>query len=191
MSTRQYTNPNPARKIIDESMRRKLSVDAECDPRTIDRVLLGEPVRGIAGVRALRVLTAEGLVPDGEAQRGRHAGSGESVGRLAARVAAVEARLAQLEAAGAGGPEWLSQPAAGRIAGCSPSTIRDWQRRGLLSRGRRSRVAGHELRELLAGGKRPQQVADLAGEARAREAARQILGWSEEGAKPTPSPGAK
>jgi hypothetical protein len=54
---------NPARQIIDEATRRKLAVLADVDPRSIDRVILGQPVRGAAGVRALAVIVDAGLLP--------------------------------------------------------------------------------------------------------------------------------
>ncbi len=52
-----------ARKLIDEATRRKLAVLADCDPRTIDKVILGQPVRGAAGLRALAVLADCGIAP--------------------------------------------------------------------------------------------------------------------------------
>lgn len=50
-----------ARRNLDEATRRELAVQAEVDPRTIEKVLRGEPVRGMAGRRARRVLEAAGL----------------------------------------------------------------------------------------------------------------------------------
>lgn len=49
--------------------------------------------------------------------------------------------------------EWLTQPAAAQVAGCSVSTIRNWQGEGKLSKGERGRVNAAELRALLAGRK--------------------------------------
>lgn len=51
-----------AREVIDEATRRRLAVLADVDPRTIDKVILGQPVRGAAGVRALAILTETGIV---------------------------------------------------------------------------------------------------------------------------------
>ncbi len=48
---------------IDVGFRRRFAVEASCDPRTIDKVLRGEPVRGLAGHRARAVLIAAGLLP--------------------------------------------------------------------------------------------------------------------------------
>ncbi len=56
-----------ARTLIGESTRRKLAVLADVDPRTIDKVILGQPVRGAAGIRALAVLAECGIAPlDGQ-----------------------------------------------------------------------------------------------------------------------------
>lgn len=56
-----------ARQLIDEATRRKLAVLADVDPRTIDKVILGQAVRGAAGLRALAALTDCGIVPlDGQ-----------------------------------------------------------------------------------------------------------------------------
>lgn len=52
-----------ARELIDEATRRRLAVAADCDPRTIDKVILGKPVRGAAGIRALTVLKDCGIEP--------------------------------------------------------------------------------------------------------------------------------
>jgi len=52
-----------ARKLIDESTRRKLAVLADVDPRTIDKVMLGRPVRGAARLRVLAVLADCGIAP--------------------------------------------------------------------------------------------------------------------------------
>jgi hypothetical protein len=59
-------NANPARAIIDESTRRRLAVLADVDPRSIDKLLLGQSVRGAAGIRALAVLADAGLLPSPE-----------------------------------------------------------------------------------------------------------------------------
>jgi len=42
---------------------RRLAVEAQVDPRTIDRVVKGLPVRGLAGERARKVLIAAGIIP--------------------------------------------------------------------------------------------------------------------------------
>ncbi len=63
----RYVYAMRPRQLIDESTRRKLAVLADCDPRTIDKVILGQPVRGAAGLRALAVLTECGITPlDGQ-----------------------------------------------------------------------------------------------------------------------------
>ncbi len=46
---------------LDEATRRKLAVDASCDPRTIDKALRGKPIRGLAGHRARAALEAAGF----------------------------------------------------------------------------------------------------------------------------------
>lgn len=53
------------RATIDESMARRYAVAADCDPRTIKKLIRGEPVREIPGVRARAVLVAAGLLVDG------------------------------------------------------------------------------------------------------------------------------
>lgn len=52
---------NPSR--LDAGALRKLAVEASCDPRTVRRVLQGQPVRGLAGERARAVLMQHGLLP--------------------------------------------------------------------------------------------------------------------------------
>ena len=47
---------------IDASEMRRLSVAASCDPRTIAAVLEGQPVRGLARVRAYAALVAAGYM---------------------------------------------------------------------------------------------------------------------------------
>ncbi len=43
---------------------RELAVEAECDPRTIARALLGQPLRALRAQRACdRVLAKHGLLP--------------------------------------------------------------------------------------------------------------------------------
>jgi hypothetical protein len=46
---------------IDESTRRRAAVEASCDVRTIDKVVRGEPVRGLAGERARAALISLGV----------------------------------------------------------------------------------------------------------------------------------
>lgn len=50
-------------KTVDEATKRELAVRAEVDPRTIEKILRGEPVRGMAGRRARRTLEGAGLIP--------------------------------------------------------------------------------------------------------------------------------
>jgi hypothetical protein len=50
-------------KILDEPTKRVLAVRASVDPRTIDKVFRGEPVKGMAGYRAAATLRAAGLLP--------------------------------------------------------------------------------------------------------------------------------
>jgi hypothetical protein len=52
----------PTVTILDKATLRELAVLASCDPRTIQRVVRGEPVRGMAGHRALKILKERGLV---------------------------------------------------------------------------------------------------------------------------------
>jgi len=52
---------NTSRKL-DAATARKLAVEASCDPRTLQRVLEGEAVRGLAGERARQVLEKHGLL---------------------------------------------------------------------------------------------------------------------------------
>jgi hypothetical protein len=51
---------------LDASVIRRLAVKARVDPRTIQRILDGQEVRGDARHRAVEVLEAEGLMPDKE-----------------------------------------------------------------------------------------------------------------------------
>jgi hypothetical protein len=46
---------------LDEALKRELSVKGDVDPRTLEKVLRGEPVRGMAGRRARRVLEEAGF----------------------------------------------------------------------------------------------------------------------------------
>ena len=48
---------------LDEATLRRIAVRASCSPRTIQRVYLGQPVRGLAFYRALAALTEAGLEP--------------------------------------------------------------------------------------------------------------------------------
>lgn len=47
---------------LDTCAVRKLAVAASVDPRTIEKVAAGRPVRGLPGYRARRVLEAEGIL---------------------------------------------------------------------------------------------------------------------------------
>jgi hypothetical protein len=47
---------------LDASTARRLAVEASCDPRSLQRVLDGEEVRGLAGERAREVLIKHGLL---------------------------------------------------------------------------------------------------------------------------------
>ncbi len=49
------------KRPIYEATRRRLAVKAWVDPRTLDKVLAGKAVRGMAGHRARAVLEAEGV----------------------------------------------------------------------------------------------------------------------------------
>lgn len=49
---------------IDEATARKLAVKADCDPRTLRKVLHGGPARSLSAKRAWAILTAEGLLRD-------------------------------------------------------------------------------------------------------------------------------
>ena len=51
------------RTRITESKRRELAVRASADPRSIDKVLNGGRLRGMADDRVRAVLVAEGLLP--------------------------------------------------------------------------------------------------------------------------------
>jgi hypothetical protein len=46
---------------VDKATIRELSVKASCDPRTIEKLLRGERVRGMAGHRARQALAAAGV----------------------------------------------------------------------------------------------------------------------------------
>ena len=48
---------------VDDSTKRALAVKASVCPRTITKLLKGEPVRGLAGHRARQVLQDAGLLP--------------------------------------------------------------------------------------------------------------------------------
>lgn len=50
---------------LDKATIRELAVRASVDPRSIQRMLAGEPVKGMAGHRARRVLQEAGLLPPG------------------------------------------------------------------------------------------------------------------------------
>jgi hypothetical protein len=50
-------------KKIDSATRRRLAVLASCDPRTLDKALRSEPIRGLAGHRARAILRDARLLP--------------------------------------------------------------------------------------------------------------------------------
>lgn len=62
MST-THTRKNPAREIIDTSTRRRIAAATGADERTVDKVILGQPVRGDVGIRILTVLAECGIAP--------------------------------------------------------------------------------------------------------------------------------
>lgn len=47
---------------LDKATKRRLAVQASCDPRTIEKILAGEPVVGMARERARAVLEREGFL---------------------------------------------------------------------------------------------------------------------------------
>lgn len=49
------------RKTIDEATARRLAVKADCDPRTVRKVLQGDPLKSMSARRAHKVLVEEGL----------------------------------------------------------------------------------------------------------------------------------
>lgn len=53
-----------SRRTIDEATARRLSVEANCDPRTLRKTLRGETAKSMASQRARRVLIAAGLLDD-------------------------------------------------------------------------------------------------------------------------------
>jgi hypothetical protein len=59
------TRTNPARDLIDTATLRRLSALSGADPRTVDKVLLGKPVRGDVAIRILAVLHDAGITPVG------------------------------------------------------------------------------------------------------------------------------
>ncbi len=59
-------------KTIDWATRRRLAVEGSVDPRTVEKILRGEYVRGLAGHRARATLAAAGIqfpAPGGYATR--------------------------------------------------------------------------------------------------------------------------
>ncbi len=50
------------KRTIDEAMARRFAVKADCDTRTIKKLLRGDPVRGMSGHRARAVLVEAGLL---------------------------------------------------------------------------------------------------------------------------------
>ena len=53
---------NPAREIVDTATLRRLSALSGADPRTIDKLLLGKPVKGDIAHRVAAVLIQLGIV---------------------------------------------------------------------------------------------------------------------------------
>lgn len=51
------------RRTVDAATARRLAVKADCDPRSIRRIIAGEPVRGMSGQRALKVVRESGIEP--------------------------------------------------------------------------------------------------------------------------------
>ncbi len=51
------------RTITDTATIRRLAVACDADPRTVERVLRGEPIRGVARQRVARVLRQHGYLP--------------------------------------------------------------------------------------------------------------------------------
>ncbi len=54
------------RKTLDAASLRRFAVAAEVDPATITKALNGEPIRGMPGDRARRVLREAGKIPKEE-----------------------------------------------------------------------------------------------------------------------------
>ncbi len=48
---------------MDEATVRRLAVESSTDPRTIRKLLVGKPVRGMAGERARNALIRAGVLP--------------------------------------------------------------------------------------------------------------------------------
>lgn len=57
-------SPPRARKTLDAATVRRLATEAECDPRTIIKVLNGASGMGLSYQRARRVLVEARLLPD-------------------------------------------------------------------------------------------------------------------------------
>jgi hypothetical protein len=57
---------NKKPKKLEQAVARRLSVEASCDPRTIQRVYQGESVRGMSGQRAQATLLKHGLIAASE-----------------------------------------------------------------------------------------------------------------------------
>ena len=54
--------------VFDQATRRRLSVEASCDPRTLDKIIKGNSVKGLAGYRAREALVRAGFaLPDVDA----------------------------------------------------------------------------------------------------------------------------
>ena len=55
---------DPTRRKLDTSTARRLAVEADTDPRTIQKMLRGDPARTIAAKRARRVLVSHGILKE-------------------------------------------------------------------------------------------------------------------------------
>ncbi len=62
MNTTQ-AHRNRARDVVDTSTVRRICAITGADPRTVDKVILGRPVRGDVAIRVLAVLTECGIAP--------------------------------------------------------------------------------------------------------------------------------
>ena len=61
---------NPAREIVDTATQLRIAVGTNASPKTVDKVLLGKPVRGDVGRRVLAFLLECGIAPLSSDDRG-------------------------------------------------------------------------------------------------------------------------
>ena len=61
---------NRTQLTLDAATARRLAVEASVEPRSLLKLLRGEPVRGLAGQRAREVLERYGLLPETETALG-------------------------------------------------------------------------------------------------------------------------